>query len=77
MGCVVLVGALRRWAKLTTMAQSTLSLVIAILVIARAINVCRGRSHLAAGGSISTGHSGGSPPGVGRTVASMVVAQAA
>jgi uncharacterized membrane protein len=33
---------LRRWAKLTMMVQSTLSLVIAILVIARAINVLPG-----------------------------------
>ena len=32
----------RRWAKLTMMVQSTLSLVIAILVIARAINVLPG-----------------------------------
>ena len=32
----------RRWAKLTMMIQSTLSLVIAILVIARAINVLPG-----------------------------------
>jgi hypothetical protein len=29
----------RRWAKLTMMVQSTLSLVIAILVLARAINI--------------------------------------
>jgi uncharacterized membrane protein len=33
---------IRRWAKLTMMVQSTLSLVIAILVIARAINVLPG-----------------------------------
>ena len=32
----------RRWAKLTMMVQSTLSLVIAILVIARAINILPG-----------------------------------
>ena len=32
----------RRWAKLTMMVQSTLSLVIAILVVARAINVLPG-----------------------------------
>ena len=32
----------RRWAKLTMMVQSALSLVIAILVIARAINVLPG-----------------------------------
>jgi uncharacterized membrane protein len=32
----------RRWAKLTMMVQSTMSLVIAILVIARAINVLPG-----------------------------------
>jgi uncharacterized membrane protein len=32
----------RRWAKLTMMVQSTLSLVIAILVLARAINILPG-----------------------------------
>jgi uncharacterized membrane protein len=32
----------RRWAKLTMMVESTLSLVIAILVIARAINILPG-----------------------------------
>ena len=32
----------RRWAKLTMMVQSTLSLVVAILVLARAINILPG-----------------------------------
>jgi uncharacterized membrane protein len=32
----------RRWAKLTMMVQSTLSLIIAILVLARAINILPG-----------------------------------
>jgi hypothetical protein len=32
----------RRWAKLTMMVQSTLSLVIAILVLARAISILPG-----------------------------------